>query len=302
MTILGDLIGDPLPRSTGVTCRSEEREGAGSVVGEVAEGASRVPAVPPPPAEETMGEVVVDPTLSTGAVVDVVEVGVLDELGVDPVPCEPRPPLDVGAPVLLWLDVVGVEPQADDALPEIEALVARTWDGEKVGGDRLAPKVHASTLPGAGQIDSAPSVLYDQVVCPGSATHNPQYASAGGVELHEADAGSPLMRQMNAVPYADTPVVVNPASCRATTPSLAVPPHPRSIVPFHGAKSTTTTTPTVVVQLPNAGLADTGDAGSTTPNEPIPRPANTRDTAAAVRLTLQRPRPGRVTTPFVPDW
>lgn len=160
MTILGDLFGDPLPPSPGATCRRAERElpGAGDV-GAVLDEA-RVPAVLPPPSDEVGGEVVVTPTLPAGDVVDVVGAGALDVLESVPVLFGLCPPLDVFVPVRLGLEVLGAAPHVDvGVLPDVETVVARTWDGEKVGGDRLAPKVHASVLPGAGQIDSAPSVL-----------------------------------------------------------------------------------------------------------------------------------------------
>jgi hypothetical protein len=61
--------------------------------------------------------------------------------------------------------------------------------------------------------------------------------------------GSSSIRQMSAGPSCSSPAGVKPAEIMALYPVDNLAAHPRSMFPPHGEKSTTTTSPVVVLQL-----------------------------------------------------
>jgi hypothetical protein len=94
--------------------------------------------------------------------------------------------------------------------------------------------------------------------------------------------GSSSILQMNAGPSSSSPAGVKPAEIMALYPVDNGAAHPRSMFPPHGAKSTTTISPVVVLQLLR-GSAATGSVCQTpaTPNK------------EAIRMTIATALSGR---------
>ena len=138
----------------------------------------------------------------------------------------------------------------------------------------VPPYTHASTSPGFGTWDMAPSWLYVQWSCPAGAIQYDQYALADGVSVHGSSAGrggcvppcmpAPPTRQITPGPSRPAPAVANPASCSRSSPVVGVASQPRTTGPPHGPKSTATIAPLVGVHA-SRGSALAGAEARTAP-------------------------------------